>query len=132
MVVENQYRIPLTRFSKFLEFLGCHFQTPFFLVFRGKVTRMYFFILHLSIADLLTAIGTLLPEYIWTFTTFPDFHGGNVGCKIIKYLFMVGPYLSSYTLVMTAVDRYQVLKVLLKLQTIMHHVPRSHVLILSY
>ena len=71
---------------------------------------MYFFILHLSIADLLTAIGTLLPEFVWTFT-FPKFYGGNVGCKLMKYFFMVGPYLSSYTLVMTAVDRYQVTKV---------------------
>ena len=76
-------------------------------IFRGKVTRMYFFILHLSIADLLTAIGTLLPEFVWTFT-FPKFYGGNLGCKLMKYFFMVGPYLSSYTLVMTAVDRYQV------------------------
>ena len=59
--------------------------------------------------NLLTAIGTLLPEFFWTFT-FPKFYGGNVGCKLMKYFFMVGPYLSSYTLVMTAVDRYQVLK----------------------
>jgi hypothetical protein len=58
--------------------------------------------------NLLTAIGTLLPEFFWTFT-FPKFYGGNVGCKLMKYFFMVGPYLSSYTLVMTAVDRYQVL-----------------------
>ena len=68
---------------------------------------MYFFILHLSIADLLTALCTLLPEFVWTFT-FPKFYAGNAGCKLMKYLFMVGPYLSSYTLVMTAVDRYQV------------------------
>ena len=111
-LLKNQYRIVWI----------LPFFFPFFpRIFRGKVTRMYFFILHLSIADLLTAIGTLLPEFIWTFTSFPDFHGGNVGCKIIKYLFMVGPYLSSYTLVMTAVDRYQVTKVLQRLWTIMHH-----------
>ena len=60
----------------------------FFSIFRGKVTRMYFFILHLSIADLLTAIGTLLPEFFWTFT-YPKFYGGNVGCKLMKYCFMV-------------------------------------------
>ena len=36
MVLENQYRIPLTRFSKFLEFLGCHFQTPFFWFSEAK------------------------------------------------------------------------------------------------
>jgi hypothetical protein len=29
---------------------------------------MYYFILHLSLADLLTAFLTLLPEVVWTFT----------------------------------------------------------------
>eukprot|EP00093_Oithona_nana_P006033 06033.XXX_92108_90352_1 [CDS] Oithona nana genome sequencing. len=73
---------------------------------RSKLTRMYFFILHLSIADLLTAFLTLLPEVIWTFTL-PHFYGGVVMCKIIKFTQMLGPYLSSYILIMTAVDRYQ-------------------------
>jgi arginine vasopressin receptor 1A len=68
---------------------------------------MYFFILHLSIADILTAFFTLLPEMIWTIT-FPQFYGGNVMCKAVKYGQALAPYLSSYTLVMTAVDRYQV------------------------
>ena len=68
---------------------------------------MYFFMMHLSIADLLTAIFTLLPEFVWTFT-YPYFYAGNIGCKIMKYISVVGPYLSSYTLVMTAVDRYKV------------------------
>jgi hypothetical protein len=68
---------------------------------------MYFFILHLSIADVLTAFLTLLPELVWTFT-YPRFYGGNLVCKAVKYAQVLGPYLSSYTLVMTAVDRYQV------------------------
>jgi arginine vasopressin receptor 1A len=68
---------------------------------------MYFFILHLSIADILTAFFTLLPEFAWTFT-FPKFYGGNIVCKGVKVLQSVGPYLSSYTLVMTAVDRFHV------------------------
>ena len=68
---------------------------------------MYFFILHLSIADILTAFLTLLPEVAWTFT-FPRFYGGDLVCKAVKYAQVLGPYLSSYTLVMTAVDRYQV------------------------
>ena len=76
--------------------------------YRGKVTRMYYFILHLSIADLFTAFFTLIPEFAWTFTL-PKFYGGNVACKLMKYFFVIGPYLSSYTLVMTAVDRYQVI-----------------------
>ncbi len=77
------------------------------LVRRGKVSRMYFFILHLSVADILTAFFTLLPEVVWTFT-FPKFYGGDALCKLVKFGQVFGPYLSSYTLVMTAVDRYQV------------------------
>lgn len=74
--------------------------------YRTKVTRMYFFILHLSIADILTAFFTLLPEMIWT-VTWPHFYGGSAVCKAVKFAQVLAPYLSSYTLVMTAVDRYQ-------------------------
>jgi hypothetical protein len=73
---------------------------------RAKMTRMYYFILHLSLADLLTAFLTLLPELAWTLT-FPHFLGGVVMCKLVKFVQMMGPYLSSYVLIMTAVDRYQ-------------------------
>ena len=75
---------------------------------RTKVSRMYFFILHLSVADILTAFFTLLTELIWTFTA-PRFYGGNILCKTLKFTQTLGPYLSSYTLVMTAFDRYQVI-----------------------
>ena len=67
---------------------------------------MFYFILQLSIADLLTAFLTLLPEVAWTLT-YPNFYGGVVMCKFIKFTQMLGPYLSSYILIMTAVDRYQ-------------------------
>lgn len=74
---------------------------------RGsKLTRMFYFILHLSIADLLTAFLTLLPEVAWTLT-YPNFYGGVFMCKFVKFTQMLGPYLSSYILIMTAVDRYQ-------------------------
>ena len=67
---------------------------------------MYYFMLHLSVADILTALLTLLSELIWTFT-FPNFYGGDFVCKSVKFLQMIGPYLSSYVLVMTAIDRFQ-------------------------
>lgn len=60
--------------------------------YNGKMTRMYYFMLHLSSADILTALLTLLSELIWTFTS-PDFYGGNVVCKAVKFLQMIGPYL---------------------------------------
>ncbi len=65
---------------------------------------MYFFILHLSMADLITAFFTLIPEVAWTLT-YPEFHGSVIMCKLVKFVQMLGPYLSSYTLIMTAIDR---------------------------
>ena len=70
-----------------------------------KMNRMYYFLLHLIIADYLVAFFNVLPQLIWDITY--RFYGGNMLCKVIKYLQILGPYLSSYVLVMTSVDRYQ-------------------------
>lgn len=72
---------------------------------RLKMRRMYYFLLHLSIADLFTGFFTVLPQLAWDITY--RFYGGNIMCKSIKYLQILGPYLSSYVLVVTAIDRYQ-------------------------
>ena len=70
-------------------------------IYNGKkfydvgIRRTYFYMLHLSIADIITAFLTLLPELIWTITA-PDFYGGNVVCKTVKFMQMVGPYLRYY------------------------------------
>ena len=74
---------------------------------NSKISRMHFFILHLCVADTSTALFTLLPEVIWS-TTIPEFQGGNLACKSVKFLQMLGPYLSSYTLCAMAWDRKQV------------------------
>lgn len=58
---------------------------------RPKITRMYFFLLHLSLADMLNAFLTLLPEFVWSLAI--DTNLGDVGCKVIKYLQMFAPYL---------------------------------------
>ena len=42
-------------------------------------------------ADVCTALFTILPEFIWHWTG--EFYGGNVVCKSVKFLQMVGPYL---------------------------------------
>ncbi|KAH0819198.1 hypothetical protein MTP99_002025 [Tenebrio molitor] len=72
---------------------------------RKKLSRMYFFILHLSIADLITAFLSVLPQLAWDITY--RFYGGFFLCKVIKYGQTLGPYLSSYVLMATAVDRHQ-------------------------
>ncbi|XP_072755270.1 vasopressin V1a receptor-like [Anoplolepis gracilipes] len=71
---------------------------------RRKFTRMYFFILHLSIADLLTGLLDVLPQLAWDITF--RFQGGAVLCKLIKFGQPFGLYLSSYVLTVTAIDRY--------------------------
>lgn len=65
---------------------------------------MYFFILHLCVADLTCALLNVLPQLCWKVTY--RFHGGPVLCKLVKYGQTSGPYLSSYVLVATALDRY--------------------------
>ena len=64
------------------------------------------FLVHLSVADLLTALLTLLPEIAWTLTS-PLFHGGDLVCRTVKFLQMLGPYLSSFLLCVTSIDRYR-------------------------
>ncbi|UXI15484.1 Nuclear hormone receptor [Sarcoptes scabiei] len=70
-----------------------------------RKNRMYFFLAHLSIADLVTGFFNVLPQLAWEAAK--RFYGGNFLCKTIKFLQILGPYLSSYVLVMTAIDRYQ-------------------------
>lgn len=72
---------------------------------RKKLARIYFFILHLSVADLLTAFLNVLPQLVWEITF--RFQGGPILCKLVKFGQPLGPYLSSYVLTVTALDRYQ-------------------------
>lgn len=93
---------------------------------KRRLARIYFFILHLSIADLLTALLNVLPQLAWEITfryihvpcnpkhEYLDnflhcrrFQGGPILCKLVKFGQPLGPYLSSYVLTATALDRYQ-------------------------
>ncbi|RUS91185.1 hypothetical protein EGW08_001098 [Elysia chlorotica] len=72
---------------------------------RGKArSRMHMFIFHLSIADLLVAVFNILPQLIWDVTE--TFVGGDALCRFVKFMQVFVMYLSTYMLVMTAVDRY--------------------------
>uniref|UniRef100_A0A0L8I8U1 G-protein coupled receptors family 1 profile domain-containing protein n=2 Tax=Octopus bimaculoides TaxID=37653 RepID=A0A0L8I8U1_OCTBM len=72
---------------------------------RKKIRRMQLFILHLSIADLIVAFFNILPQLIWDITF--RFMAGDGMCRFIKYAQMFSLYLSTYILIMTAVDRYR-------------------------
>lgn len=69
-----------------------------------KLSRMYYFILHLCVSDLIVAFFHILPQLCWEITY--RFRGNNFLCKVTKFSQLLGPYLSSYILVATAIDRY--------------------------
>jgi len=59
------------------------------------ITRMAFFILHLTIADLLVAFFSVLPMLIWKSTI--TFFGGDFLCRIVAFLMLAASYISVYT-----------------------------------
>ncbi|NXG30433.1 AVT protein, partial [Dromaius novaehollandiae] len=72
---------------------------------RKKLSRMYVFMLHLSIADLVVAFFQVLPQLIWDITDV--FIGPDFLCRLIKYLQLLGMFASTYMIVVMTVDRYQ-------------------------
>jgi hypothetical protein len=51
---------------------------------RGSLTRMHLLMLHLSIADLFVAFGSVLPQLAWDVTFV--FKGGDILCRLVKYM----------------------------------------------
>ncbi|KAM6928149.1 oxytocin receptor b [Xenentodon cancila] len=66
-------------------------------------SRMYYFMKHLSIADLVVAIFQVLPQLIWDITF--RFYGPDFLCRLVKYLQVVGMFASTYMLVLMSIDR---------------------------
>lgn len=60
-----------------------------------RITRVAFFILHLTIADLLVAFFSVLPMLIWKSTI--TFFGGDFLCRIVAFLMLTVSYISVYT-----------------------------------
>lgn len=69
------------------------------------LSRMYFFMMHLSFADLLVAVFNILPQLAWEITY--RFVGGDLLCRFVKYAQVMTLYLSTYILMFMAVDRYR-------------------------
>ena len=94
------------------------------------LSRMYFFMMHLSLADLLVSLFNILPQVInsnwkrkrekksvfdycfpavqlaWDITF--RFRGGDLLCRFVKYGQIMTLYLSTYILMFMAIDRYRV------------------------
>nr|QVK46041.1 G protein-coupled receptor [Proales similis] len=73
---------------------------------RVKFTRMNFFILNLSLADIYVCIGNVLPTLFWRMNN-NLFFGGEFFCKVISYTQVTSIYYSTYVLVSMSIDRYE-------------------------
>ncbi|XP_072454699.1 oxytocin receptor-like isoform X4 [Notamacropus eugenii] len=70
---------------------------------RHKHSRMFFFMKHLSIADLVVAVFQVLPQLLWDITF--HFYGPDFLCRLVKYLQVVGMFASTYLLLLMSLDR---------------------------
>ncbi|XP_078399926.1 oxytocin receptor [Cetorhinus maximus] len=70
---------------------------------RHKSSRMYYFVKHLSIADLVVAVFQVLPQLIWEITF--RFYAPDFLCRAVKYLQVVGMFASTYLLIVMSIDR---------------------------
>ncbi|ESO97197.1 hypothetical protein LOTGIDRAFT_226790 [Lottia gigantea] len=71
---------------------------------KKRRSRMNFFILNLACADLSAGLINVLTDIIWKSTV--DWHGGNVGCKLVRYGQGVVTYGATYALVALSIDRF--------------------------
>nr|BAL70280.1 mesotocin receptor [Protopterus annectens] len=69
----------------------------------NKQPRMYYFMKHLSIADLVVAIFQVLPQLIWDITF--RFYAPDILCRLVKYLQVVGMFASTCMLLLMTIDR---------------------------
>ncbi|XP_022241012.1 cardioacceleratory peptide receptor-like isoform X1 [Limulus polyphemus] len=74
------------------------------LLSSNRKSRMNFFIMHLAVADMTVGLVSVLTDIVWRITI--EFHVGNIGCKVIKYLQILVTYSSTYVLVALSIDRY--------------------------
>ncbi|XP_071450092.1 adipokinetic hormone/corazonin-related peptide receptor variant I-like [Hetaerina americana] len=67
-------------------------------------STVYTLILHLSVADLFVTVFCIMGEAGWSYTV--EWAAGNVACKVFKFMQMFSLYLSTFVLVLIAVDRF--------------------------
>lgn len=74
--------------------------------YRNKFTRMNFFILNLSIADVYVSLGNILTMLLWRMNN-NLFYGGDLACRVVAYFQLVSVYYSTYVLITMTIDRYE-------------------------
>lgn len=74
--------------------------------YRSKFTRMNFFILNLSLADVYVSLGNILTMLLWRMNN-NLFYGGDLACRVVAYFQLVSVYYSTYVLITMTIDRYE-------------------------
>lgn len=72
----------------------------------AKLSRMNFYILHLSIADIYVSFGNILTMLLWRQNN-NLFFGGDLTCRLVVYFQLVSVYYSTYVLIAMTIDRYE-------------------------
>ena len=70
---------------------------------RRRKSTINTLILHLVTADLVVTFFCNISDAVWAVTV--QWYGGNGLCKIVKFLQVFGLYLSTYIIVIIAIDR---------------------------
>lgn len=73
---------------------------------KNKLSRMNFYIFHLSIADIYVSLGNILTMLIWRQNN-NIFFGGDISCRVVVYFQLVSVYYSTYVLITMSIDRYE-------------------------
>ncbi|GIX88286.1 gonadotropin-releasing hormone receptor [Caerostris extrusa] len=66
-------------------------------------STVYMLLSQLAIADLLVTLFCILAEGLWTLSV--EWYGGNLLCKMVKFMQMFALYLSTFVLVLIGFDR---------------------------
>ncbi|GFT71587.1 gonadotropin-releasing hormone receptor [Nephila pilipes] len=94
---------------------------------RKGTSTVYMLLFQLAIADLLVTLFCILAEGLWTLTV--AWYGGNLLCKMVKFLQMFALYLSTYVLVLIGFDRLCAVRFPMQRAHAKHHVRRGIVCI---
>ncbi|GFY69664.1 gonadotropin-releasing hormone receptor [Trichonephila inaurata madagascariensis] len=90
---------------------------------RKGSSTVYMLLFQLAIADLLVTLFCILAEGLWTLTV--AWYGGNLLCKMVKFMQMFALYLSTYVLVLIGFDRLCAVRFPMQRAHAKHHVRRG-------
>ncbi|XP_071795261.1 gonadotropin-releasing hormone II receptor-like [Asterias amurensis] len=71
---------------------------------RRRKSRVNLLIMHLTVADLMITFFNIPTYFIWLITY--QWYGGDIMCRSVMYIAMVGTYASPFILIVISLDRF--------------------------